>query len=269
MSTATAHDPLVPLDTTIRIVTPENIAFSYRLSGPFRRLPAYLIDLFIMGLTMLGIALTNLLLIGSNAGMGLVLIIWFVIFWGYGAVCETLFNGQTPGKMALGLRVVSTGGLPINGQQAFLRNLMRLVDMSPLMALSAYYLADSSIDPLVLLLGGMAALAVIATARFQRLGDIAADTMVVVEERHRLQRVKEIADPKVEELSQRIPTSYTVSPGLAEALASYVARRELLGYERRRQMAGQLAAPLLGTWQLPADTDPDTLVCALYRRTYL
>ena len=39
------NDP--PLDATIDVVTPENIAFEYRLAGPFRRLPAFLLDFFV------------------------------------------------------------------------------------------------------------------------------------------------------------------------------------------------------------------------------
>ena len=102
------NDP--PLDATIRVVTPENIAFEYRLAGPFRRLPAFLLD-FCVGSALL-IALSIVLEHDgwhrqSRPGHGAsVLLLFFVIWWFYGVLFETFMNGQTPGKYVLGLRVL-------------------------------------------------------------------------------------------------------------------------------------------------------------------
>ena len=60
--------------------------------------------------------------------MGLALVAFFLISWGYGAFCEGVWSGQTPGKRALNLRVISERGLPITGDQAVLRNLVGAVD---------------------------------------------------------------------------------------------------------------------------------------------
>ncbi len=105
--------------------------------------------------------------LGSPSGFGPYLVALFVLTWGYGAFCEGVFNGQTPGKRALGVRVVSERGVPITAAQAVLRNLAGALD-GPL--------------PFVYL-PGLASM--LLSRKFQRLGDLAAGTMVVVEQRRR------------------------------------------------------------------------------------
>ncbi len=123
------------IDTLIEIVTPENIAFEYRVAGPFHRLPAYLIDVVIR----VGAAVIALLafmwmfsiVAAPGLGLGLGLVVWFVVEWLYGGLFETFWNGQTPGKRLMRLRVVSIDGQPINAFQAVLRNVLRAVDALP------------------------------------------------------------------------------------------------------------------------------------------
>src|SRR5215469_7519516 len=99
LTTAAPADP--PIDTRIEIVTPENIAFQYRVAGPFRRLPAYLIDVLVkLGvITILWVLLTfGFGIIGQiGVGFGLGLVAWFLLDWFYGGLFETYWNGQTPG----------------------------------------------------------------------------------------------------------------------------------------------------------------------------
>src|SRR5262249_32516121 len=112
-----------PLDTTVRLATPERIIFEYLLAGPFHRVCAYLLDLVvIVFLLLLVFFLTQVVSLGSMAGLGPALVAFFAITWGYGAFCEAVFNGQTLGKRAVGIRVVSDRGVPITGAQAVLRN---------------------------------------------------------------------------------------------------------------------------------------------------
>src|SRR5258707_13991454 len=109
MTTGTA-----PIDTRVEIVTPENIAFQYRLAGPFRRLAAYVLDviirvavivlIFFLLVFMASIGLGALIAGPGAAGL---LIIWFLLDWFYGGLFEAFWNGQTPGKHMLRLRVVS------------------------------------------------------------------------------------------------------------------------------------------------------------------
>ena len=120
------------IDTTIEVIAPENIAFTYRVAGPFRRFPAYLLDFLIRVGVLIALGLLMGLLapaIGGSGG-GCVLAGLFVLSWFYGGLFEAYWNGQTPGKRVMGLRVLSTNGRPIDGFQAVLRNLLRTVDIS-------------------------------------------------------------------------------------------------------------------------------------------
>ena len=96
----------VQIDTTIEIVTPENIAFSYRLAGPFHRLPAYLIDLFLrLAILFVMAVLTSFFsLVSGGLAFAIWLITFFVLSWFYGGLFEAFWNGQTPGKWTLGIR---------------------------------------------------------------------------------------------------------------------------------------------------------------------
>src|SRR6185312_7864209 len=108
MATASLKRSDDPMDTTVRLVTPERIVFQYPLAGPFRRFFAYLIDLTLLIFLTLVATLASLLLsLGSPSGFGLVLVAYFLLTWGYGAFCEGAFNGQTLGKRLVGVRVVS------------------------------------------------------------------------------------------------------------------------------------------------------------------
>jgi len=153
--------PSEPLDTTLVLVSPENIAFQFRLAGPALRAVAFLLDLLVMAALALGLlwvlALTGVL----NAFQGPFLVALFFLVWGWGAALEVFNNGQTPGKAAVGLRTVSRNGVSINVAQAVLRNLLRAIDVAP------------PFFPGVL--------AMAATRRFQRLGDLAAGTVVIRE----------------------------------------------------------------------------------------
>ena len=58
-------------------------------------------------------------------------ILVFALFWGYYMVFEVTTNGQSPGKRALGLRVIKDGGYPIGLADSAIRNLVRVVDFLP------------------------------------------------------------------------------------------------------------------------------------------
>jgi len=89
-------------------------------------------------------------------------LVTFAIFWGYYIVFEMAWNGQTPGKRWIGLRVIKVNGYPISLVDSTIRNLVRVVDFLP-----AYY--------------GLGVIAMFANAQARRLGDFAAGTVVVKE----------------------------------------------------------------------------------------
>jgi len=171
----------------------------------------------------------------------------FLIEWFYGGFFEIYWNGQTPGKWVMGIRVLTIDGRPINGLQAVLRNVLRGVELFPPTAL----------------------VAMSCNQRFQRLGDLVCGTMVVIEERHWLTGVAKLEDPRAAKLAEYLPTDFRVSRSLARTLATYVERRRFFSQARRREVARHLGAPLLEEFEFRKDTSCDLLLCALYYRTFI
>lgn len=97
----------------------------------------------------------------------------FVIIWGYHTFFEVRWNGQTPGKRVLRLRVVDGRGLPVDVAQSLIRNVVRIVDVMPA--------------------GGIGMLAALLDSEHRRLGDLAADTRVVVETQPAIPAVETLA----------------------------------------------------------------------------
>lgn len=146
------------------VATPEGVTFEFTLAGVGSRFVAAFIDGLIqaglmLSLGLLAWALSNV--IGDWAAV-LFFVGLFVVYFGYDIAFETLASGRTPGKRWTGLRVVKVGGAPVTFMTSAVRNLLRLVDMLPTMYLI-----------------GM--VTIIATPKNQRLGDMAAGTIVVRE----------------------------------------------------------------------------------------
>jgi uncharacterized RDD family membrane protein YckC len=240
-----------PLDSVIQVITPENIAFEYRVAGPFRRLGAFLLDLLLIFFLIAAIGIVLSFTVGMiSPGLvtGLLAISAFIVIWFYGGFFETFMNGQTPGKMVCSLRVLTDQGQPINGLQAVLRNLLRLGD---------------------LMFGAVELVVVSLNSRYQRAGDLVCGTIVVVEDRQWLTGVAKLDDPRAIQLAAYLPPNFVVSKTLAKALATYVERRRFFSVPRRREVAKHLAVPLLELFGLPPDTSYDLLLCALYYRTFI
>jgi uncharacterized RDD family membrane protein YckC len=146
----------------IEIQTPEGVRFSLLLAGPLVRFIAWLIDaVAIIGISqMLGRLLPLAGVISADLVAAAGLILYFVVSVGYGIALEWRWRGQTLGKRLLRLRVMDGQGLHLRFNQVVVRNLMRPVDSAP-----ALYMA-----------GGLACL---LSANAQRLGDLAAGTIVV------------------------------------------------------------------------------------------
>lgn len=260
------------LDARIDIVTPENIAFQYRLAGPFSRLLAYLIDALIRALAIAMLAGALMMTGGMTGllglGLGATLLAWFVLEWFYGGLFETYWNGQTPGKRMMNLRVVTVDGRPINALQAVLRNLLRAVDGLPMIDVFALFSGaapEANIFPSFLV--GLVACTM--NGRFQRLGDLACGTMVIIEDRHRLLGVSRVNDPQVIAMAAALPAQFVAGRSLARALAMYVERRTYFAPARRAEIAAHLGRVLAEKLQLPPSVSHDLLLCAAYYRTFI
>lgn len=148
------------LDTHHRIATPEGVELSLRLAGPVARALAWLLD-FVWRFAVFVVLNMAFSLLGKF-GFGLMLLSAFALEWIIPAWFEAVM-GATPGKRALGLRVLSDDGTPVQWRAAFTRNLLRAVDFLPFA-----YLAG-----LIVMLVG---------SQFKRLGDVVAGTLVVYDE---------------------------------------------------------------------------------------
>lgn len=256
------------LDAEVDIVTPENIAFRYQVAGPFRRLPAYLIDLAIRVAIMVGlsIALYFLGFVLQGLSVTILLVIAFLMEWFYGGIFETMWNGQTPGKRMMGLRVLTADGRPLTSMQAIMRNVLRTVDLFPLVPLNAL-VPELGPLPIPLFLVGL----IVCTMnnRYQRLGDLVCNTIVVIEDRGGLMAAAKLEDPRAAQLAEFLPPNFVVSRTLAQALAIYVERRPYFSLQRRREIAAHIAEPLMAKFGFPPDTSYDLLLCALYHNTFI
>ena len=146
---------------SLTVRTPEGITFGFLLASPVIRFFAYAIDLACI--LAIFSAFRVIVLVFSIAsldfGIALQTVLLFALQIGYGMGWEWLFRGQTPGKRLLRLRVIDAEGLQLQFYQIVIRNLLRAADSLP-----ALYLVG--------------AVAAWFSPRGQRLGDIAANTVV-------------------------------------------------------------------------------------------
>ncbi|MEM0925166.1 MAG: RDD family protein [Planctomycetota bacterium] len=265
-----------PLDTTIGVVTPENIAFEYQLAGPFRRLPAYIIDVAIRWISIALIGFTVLVLGGmmntlatffGPMSQAALMIAVFLINWFYGFLLEAYFNGRTLGKWICGIRVIQVDGRPVSSRSALLRNLLRVADLSPMAPLSVF--GDGYPMVSIIPTGIFGLISMAMTRRMQRLGDLAAGTMVVVDERKWQLPIAKVEDARVPALASYLPGDYRISRKMARTLATYAERRQFMPAARRREIARNLADRLIQRFEFRKDIDPDLLLYSLYYKTYL
>ena len=164
------------------ILTPERVRLRYDIAGIGSRSAAALIDTAIQALIVIALIVLAFLTLallprarGSiqgpvQAGLGIIFIVetvgTFVVAWAYYLLFELAWSGQTPGKRAVGVRVIRENGYPIRAWDAVVRNLVRIVDGPPFGVV-------------------IGLLAMLLNARSRRLGDFAAGTIVVREAKHR------------------------------------------------------------------------------------
>ncbi len=260
------------LDCTARVITPENIEFEYALAGPFQRLPAFLFDFAVrcaafVGIVFLMVVLSIFSLFSGSIFTFVLLLMFFMMSWFYGIYFETRFSGRTPGKMVFKLRAISVDGRPVSATQAALRNLLRLADMCVLLPLQVLDQEAPAAYMIPTLFIGFVTMAV--TGRLQRLGDLAAGTMVISESQRRSPRIMLPEDVRAFGLAEHIPATYSVSHSMAQTVALYVENRQRLSPARRHDISKHLTEPLLLHLGLLPDTSSDLLMCALYVRTFL
>lgn len=181
----------------LKIHTPEGIEFSQLLAGPVTRLLAWMLDFFcvLVIVLLLGRVASLLAFLSPGVAAAFFTLAYFVVSIGYSIACEWAWRGQTIGKKLFRLRVLDAEGMRLQFHQIVIRNLLRFVDALPL----CYFI------------GGLSCL---LTRHCQRLGDIAANTVVV--------RYPRLLEPDVEQLLAGKFNSLRMYPHLAARLRQRV-----------------------------------------------
>jgi uncharacterized RDD family membrane protein YckC len=218
------------LDTRTSIETPEHVVLSYHLAGPLRRGVAWGIDTLIrmFVLMIFGIVMGFASVVSDSLGgvkQGFLLLLVFALEWGYFVVCEMLMRGQSLGKKALGLRVVSSQGLPVGFGDSLLRNLLRAADLLPV----GYVVGATS-----MLLDG----------KFRRLGDLVAGTLVIYEPRLVWKAPPELVPPPSAAEIAWLPAHVELSAFEREAIELFMLRAHELAPARADELADIMALPL-------------------------
>lgn len=232
---------------------PEGVDFALPLAGPMVRFLARAIDWMTeLAIVWLLTTVTSLLgLISRDLSFAIATLLYFVVPIAYGIAFEWWMRGQTLGKRVLRLRVLDAGGLRLRFSQVVMRNLLRAVD-----ALPAFYL-----------LGGLVCL---ASRRCQRLGDLAAGTIVVRLEQPEAADLARLGlDTKFNTLRDHPLLAarfrQQVDPATASTALRALLRREQLEPAARLEVFGALAEHFRSLVKMPEDVAVDLSDEALVR----
>jgi uncharacterized RDD family membrane protein YckC len=259
-----------PIADQLNIDTPELVSIELPLAGIGSRFIAILVDSLILGaavillLFLAAFILPALNLLGPKSaswGIGIFLLILFLLFWGYFALSEAFNNGRTLGKRVAKIRVIHQSGRGINFAEALARNLVRIIDYLP-----GFY--------------GIGIAAMFMSKRSQRLGDMVAGTLVV--------REREVEAPMWGESTSRTLTAAALAPNspippphlrvalpapaLAkltpadlEVLEGFFSRRLDMDLTTRSMLAGRIASALCAKSGLtiPAEISVETFLEAV------
>ena len=247
--------PIIETEETLIIETPERVPLEFALASIGNRFLAVAIDHFIQYFSIFLIAWFFLSVAGYGSRdisdapdvllsempkwtMAILIIVLFLIFAGYFIVFEWLWNGQTPGKRLLKLRVIREDGRPLTLWEAIARNLLRICDAAPGFVLPVY-----SIGLIVIFLSG----------RDQRVGDIFAGTVVIRERTDEAPtfaetfstRMTDTAFTRVQKISGVTANVSQLTEREVEVVESFLRRRWDLTERQRLWMAWRIALPLM------------------------
>ncbi|KAA6458753.1 RDD family protein [Acidobacteria bacterium AB60] len=233
----------------LSIDTPELVTIEMPLAGVGSRFIALLIDGVVWFAAILVLLFLSLIFLpairaasalSEKWAVALIIFIFFLLNWGYFTLFEAFWNGQTPGKRIARIRVIQRTGRPIGIVESMARNFVRYVDYLP-----SFYVAG--------------VITMFVTKQHQRLGDLAAGTLVV--------RDRTPESPLWNDAGSRTFTaaSFTRQPAIPEphlqvslpatgiaklastdleVLESFFARRLDMPLEVRQNLAGRIAAAL-------------------------
>lgn len=208
------------------IRTPENLEVSYELAGAGTRAAAYVIDIVLMSV-ILSVFQNLLLAIVTPFGeemqgylVAVLITLGFVYYNAYFTIFELLWAGQSPGKRAVGIRVVKTGGYALRFPDTLIRNLLRAVDFIPV-----FY--------------GVGLVSLLMTKHSQRIGDLVAGTLVVYQEKKTSDALFSV--PAGSQIVQLPLIKLGLIPtDVVETCDEFLRTREQLAPKYRQQLANDL-----------------------------
>ena len=246
---------LIETEETLVIETPERVPLAFALASIGNRFLAVAIDHFIQYLSIILIAWFFLWISNTSLGstgttadqwleempkwtVAIMIIAIFLVFASYFIVFEWLWNGQTPGKRIMKLRVIRDDGRPITLWEAVARNLLRVFDAAP-----GFFLPIYSVGLIVIFISG----------RDQRVGDIFAGTVVIRERTDEAPTFAEtFSNPVSDAAFHRIQKKVDVDADVGlvteseiEVVESFLRRRWELTDRQRLWMAWRIALPLM------------------------
>ncbi len=201
------------LDTRYRVEIPGGINLEAQVVGPIPRCFAFAIDLAIRGFIIFVLSIASIPFGSFGLGGGFFLIFLFVIEWLYPVLFEIFWRGQTPGKKALGISVINDDLSPVTLGTSMVRNLLRTVDFLPL-----FYLVGL--------------ITMLSNQRFQRLGDLAAGTLVI--------SVRESAKPAAMKDILPLAPSTSLLRTEQSSIIEFLQRSQQLSEPRQRELASIL-----------------------------
>ncbi|MCZ2391064.1 MAG: RDD family protein [Acidobacteria bacterium] len=242
-------ESVLAAEETLIIETPERVELEFSLASIGNRFMAVGIDHLIQFLSIILIAWFFAWIASVNSLDGIfedspkwvtaiMILAVFVVFASYFTVFEWLWNGQTPGKRLMKLRVVREDGRPLTLWEAIARNLLRIADAAPGFVIPIY---------------SVGLITIFLNRRDQRLGDIFAGTVVIRERADESPTfadtfTKRIADPALTRVQK--PVTFTadiskITEDEIEVAEIFLRRRWDLKDRQRLWMAWRIALPLM------------------------
>ncbi len=243
-------------EETLIIETPERVPLAFSLASIGNRFIAVAIDHFIQLMAVLVVVWGLLYWTGASLDklegepgealremskwtLALMVLIVFAIFAGYFVIFEWIWNGQTPGKRLMKLRVIREDGRPVTFWEALARNLLRIFDSFPMFAIIPFY--------------SIGLISVFASSRDQRIGDLFAGTVVVRERTDEAPTFAEtfsnqISDAAFRRVQKKVEFQTDIrslTHAEIEVVEAFLRRRWDLTERQRLWMAWRVALPIM------------------------
>jgi uncharacterized RDD family membrane protein YckC len=231
----------LPTDKLI-IDTPEQVHLEFVLAGIGSRFMATFLDVLIEAVLYLVLFLLTLIWVSGGVfsanrsiwWQAIVTLVIFCINWGYYAIFEALWKGQTPGKRWAGIRVIKDSGRPINAFEAIARNLVRIIDFLP-----GFY--------------GVGVVTMLLNAKNRRVGDYVAGTLVVHESSDR-ESTLFFNTPTRTDFTLHQAAGLTLQE--AELIETFLARRLEIPPEVRKFNGQRIAEMISARLNIPPESRP-------------